>query len=242
MDDNVYISVYPNSFSLGEGLFKELSMIADIPWYALSNDDKDSLERAYCLRSGVKKISSQFLEISKEERAYSIFSVYKSKWKKYWALFELEYDPLSAYIVEESGNKAETDGLTRTTTYGRVDTTSSTDTGTVNTANTVQSDSDSYVYGFNSVGSVPTDSSDSNETTSDIETRNLSANRTTTASGSDSIKDMNLLDSEYSVSKKGNIGYATPQKLLTGEFELWSTPFFNMVFSDIDKMIMLKVY
>lgn len=237
-----YSEAFPQSVTIGKGLIFGLSLLENIPWYSLSNSDKQSLERAYYIRSGDKTVYSKFLEFTEVEQAQLISNVYNEKWTKYWNLFKLEYDPLSAYLVEETGNRNKNFDTSRTTTYGKIENVNSSDTGTVTDNGSNSNSSTDSVFGFNSIDSVPSDTSSGNEQNTNTETRNLTNTTNTSNSGSDDISGKDIEAEKYTVSKQGNIGYSTPQKLLSGEFELWKTPFFQMVFSDIDKFIMLKIY
>lgn len=237
-----YNEAFPQSLSLGKGLIFGISLLNSIPWNGISLEDKNYLERAYWVRSGEKHIYSKFLELSDAEKMAAIVSMYSEKWTKYWNLFKLEYDPLSAYIVEETGNRNKNFDTSRTTTYGKIENVNSSDTGTVTDNGSNSNSSTDSVFGFNSVDSVPSDTSSGNEQNTNTETRNLTNTTNTSNSGTDDISGEDTEAEEYTVSKQGNIGYSTPQKLLSGEFELWKTPFFQMVFSDIDKFIMLKIY
>lgn len=287
---NKYEELYPQSFSDGIGLISDISSIQGVPWDMLSSEDVASLERAYSIRSGIKVVSNSFYKIPAANRATTIYSMFIDKWRRYWSLYHADYDPLAAYIVEETGKKNKSSDGSNTTTYGKKEITNSADTGTVeqlndsvttygkktatttsdsgdvSTEESTNSDGSDFIYAFNSSGEVPsekstsndtsetvetrnlttsenvTDSGSDNETSVNTETRNLSNERDTTFSGSDSTSSNNEESENYEVNKKGNIGYSTPQKMLREEFILWEHPFFNIVFSDIDKMIMLKIY
>lgn len=238
----MYSELYPVSMQDGHGLVYTLSLQETIPWKNLSITDKQSLERAYYVRSGEKRVYSKFIESTELYRVQMIAAMYSEKWTKYWNLFKLEYDPLAAYIVEENGNRDKTNDDTHTTDYGRIENQDSTDTGTVTDVLDGNINSTDSVFGFNSVTAVPSDTSTDKEDNTNTETRDLAGNRKTTYSGTDTLTKDDKEHEEYGVTKKGNIGYSTPQKLLSEDFVLWEHPFFDMVFSDIDRMIMLKIY
>lgn len=236
-----YSAVYPNS-STGVGLIYDISSMPNVPWYSIDDDYKKSLEVAYLMRSGNKRIYDSFLTLSNEVRASVVLASYFDKWRKYYELYNLEYEPLSAYIVEEVGNRKKTNDRSRTTNYGRVEDETNSNTGTISDSGNSSNAVNNSVYGFNSVISSPSDDSSDSSSTQNTETRNLENARKLTNSGSDfeTIDDSEVED--YNVSKRGNIGYSTPQKLISGEFEIWQHPFFQIVFRDIDKLIMLKIY
>lgn len=237
-----YNELYPNSLSNGSGLLFDLSINLNNPWHGLSDEDKKSIERAYSIRSGDKTVYSKFEEIESSERCQLIHSIYNEIWTKYWNLYLMQYDPLSAYIVDERGSRDKNVDTFRDTKYGKTESHNSSDTGTVTNVDSINSGSDSFVNGFNSIDKVPSDSSTSTETNNSTETRNLSDSTNISNSGNDTIEGTDVENEEYVVMKKGNIGYSTPQKLLSGEFELWRDSFFDKVFKDIDKLIMIKIY
>ena len=87
-----------------------------------------------------------------------------------------------------------------------------------------------------------TNSGTDTRNTSDTENRNLTNSKNITNAGQDE-KTMSGDETEnYTYTKKGNIGYSTPQKLLREDIELWSKSFFEIVFSDIDSFITIQVY
>lgn len=130
-----------------------------------------------------------------------------------------------------------------------------------------RTESDSHnVFGFNSSTGAPsttdskalggTDSTDGEVTTegeesvteSNTRTHNLSVQN----SGSD-VRTKNLTDSrsaskeqadseEENTHKYGNIGTSTPQRLLAEERKLWVWNYFEQVFDDLDRELVLQVF
>lgn len=144
------------------------------------------------------------------------------------------------------------------------DTTTNNLTETVNHGKT-QARSDS-VYGFNSDHAFPSEESDitdggttttgktgtvdydSTETDSNTRTHNLSV----ADSGSD-VQTKNLTDSHTSgitstdggtesVRKRGNVGTSTYQRMIKEERALWIWNYFEQVFADVDKELVLQVH
>lgn len=74
------------------------------------------------------------------------------------------------------------------------------------------------------------------------ETRDSVGSRNVTNAGQDEKNHNTTEDEDYSYTKKGNIGYTTPQELIRQDMALWATPFFDIVFSDIDEFIMLQTF
>lgn len=169
-------------------------------------------------------------------------------------------------------NETGTDGgsVTRsgedTIQHGRVVTETGTDTGTVKTDGADNNNSTNSLYGFNSSLPVPSGTDTEQNTSNATETRDLTTSRNVTNSGTDTrntsdTENRNLTNSKnvtnagqdektlsddetenYSYTKKGNIGYTTPQELIRQNIELWKLPFFGIVFADIDEFMTISVY
>ena len=202
-----YEEKYPNSAASGEGLIRNLSLLPDAPWADINPLQFNVLEIAYFLRSGFKELSAQFQKLPDEATARVIAITYFDKWRRYWELFKKEYDPLNAYIVNETlkretghnktektdYGKVETKDITLSresteeTKYGKTETVNGTDTGTVDNTNTTTADSGASVYGFNSTSAVPSEKVLDNTNETAKETRNLSSSNTQVDSGTDTV-------------------------------------------------------
>lgn len=237
-----YNEIYPTSLSNGDGLFYKLSLLPNIPWNILPEDVKKSLDRAYAIRSGCKNVYSSFYNLDITIQVSSLAAVYVDKWTRFWNLYTLDYNPLDAYIVKEESRRNKDVDTSRITTYGKSEQTVVDDTGTITDSSEGTNNSNNFVFGFNSTSEVPTDKSDDSESNTNTETRDLTTTTNNSNSGSDSVTGTDVEVENYDVTKKGNIGYSTPQQLLSEEFELWSKIFFENVFRDIDKFIMIKIY
>lgn len=237
-----YKELYPSSLVIGEGLIQAISNIPDIPWSNLSDDEKRNLEQAYSIRSGFKIIIDSFESLDAESRAKVIAGYFKQKWTRLWNIFSLEYNPLDAYKVTESGNKTLNVNRTQVDIYGRSVLEGGTDTGTVATEGSDTENSLDSVYGFNSPIALPSDNSTKDNIAKSTETRNLSTSKSTTNSGQDETTRSGSDTEEYGYTKTGNIGYTSPQELIRRDMELWSSPFFKTVFDDIDSLITISVY
>lgn len=234
-----YKELYPNSLSLGIGLISELSSL-QVPWN--NHYVPDIVERMYSVRSSFKEVIDTFSELSDTDRAKVLLTLYGVKWNKLWNLYQLEYNPLSAYKVVESGDNSIERTSNDLNTYGRTQSVNTDDTGSVTTQGTSESSTTVGLYGFNSQTSVPSDTSANHSSTSDTENRDLNTTSLRTDGGSDTVDRESTEQSIHNVTKEGNIGYSTPQKLLREEFELWAVPFFEKVFSDIDNFITIQVF
>lgn len=237
-----YHEAYPNSSISGEGLISKLSIIEGIPWADIDSSVVANLERAYNVRSGFKTVLDTFLLIPELQRAELIFALFGEKWKKYWDLCKVQYDPLEAYVVIQTGSRNIKRNIDEENKYGKTQNDISIDTGTVKDDGTTIDNSQNNVYGFNSQSPVPSDAQNGNTTDTNTQTRNLSSNRTRTDGGTDTFSKDESEDENNNLSKRGNIGYNSPQKLLREDFELWVKPYFDKVFADIDSYIMLQVY
>lgn len=237
-----YKELYPSSLVSGEGLIQAISNISGIPWTDLSDDEKRNLEQAYSIRSGFKVIIDSVESLDAESRAKVVAGYFKQKWTRLWNIFSLEYNPLDAYKVTESGNKTLNVNRTQVDKYGRSVAEAGTDTGTVTTEGRDTENSTDSVYGFNSPLALPSDTSVADNTAKSTETRNLSTAKNTTNSGQDETTRSGADREEYGYTKTGNIGYTSPQELIRRDMELWSSPFFKTVFDDIDSLITISVY
>lgn len=237
-----YKQLYPSSLATGEGLIYAISNISGVPWSDISDDEKRNLEQAYYVRSGFKIIIDSVESLDAESRAKVIAAYFKQKWTRLWNIFSLEYNPLDAYKVTESGNKTLNVNRTQVDKYGKSVLEGGTDTGTVTTTGSDTENSTDSVYGFNSPMSLPSDATVTDSTADSTETRNLSTSKNTTNSGQDETTRSGSDREEYGYTKTGNIGYTSPQELIRRDIELWSSPFFKTVFDDIDSLITISVY
>ena len=237
-----YRELYPNSLTVGVGLISQMALY-NVPWSDFSDDDLKSLERSYCLHSGFKEVINTFVELPATDRVTAILAHYLHKWERYYKLYQTEYNPLSAYRVVENGENTRTPNLQDQTTKGTKVTVTGTDSGTVTTTEALGQTEDSSRYGFNSFTEpVPVDVTTTGGQNTLTETRQLSDGSTTTNSGTDSVKRTGTEKIVHEVTKEGNIGYSTPQKLMREELALWMKPYFDIVFNDIDNFIMINVF
>lgn len=237
-----YLEHYPDSLTLGNGLISRLSSVDNIPWSKIPDFDVESLERAYSMRSGFKKLTSVFSAIDSEQRSKVIASLYAQKWTRLWNNYILEYNPLEAYRVTESGKREINSTDNNVINYGRTTNNNASDTGTVNIQGNENGSGTDSLYGFNSANGVPSDSSSNSSENTSTETRNLTNNSNIVNSGKDERDVTGFEQEDYSYTKTGNIGYTSPPELLMQDMELWKTAFFDIVFSDIDFSITISVY
>ena len=116
------------------------------------------------------------------------------------------------------------------------------DNGTVTDATQQSHSNHNGIYGFNSAIAVNADEQLLTSNDTNTQTRDLDGSRVRQDSGTDTTAKTGTETTEHDITKEGNIGYSTPQKLLREEFELWRKPFFEIVFRDIDDFITIQVY
>ena len=237
-----YREVYSDSLLNGIGLFSTISNNSNVPWSDAPDDNKKLLEQSFSLLHGNKTLLDSFISLSPEDRANAIVTFFAGKWEKLWNAYQIEYGLVDAYVLTEEGNSTKRDTWLESTEYGKVITEQGSNSGTIGTASDATSSDHEGIFGFNSATSVGSGTSTGNETSNETETRNLTDTRNTSHGGIDSKNGNNNNVEEHSLTKKGNIGYTTPQEMIKQELELWGDPFFAVVFSDIVRFCMYQVY
>lgn len=241
-----YRETYPNSLSDGSGLITAISNTVLCPWNSNQPDDPFylSLERAYNVRSGFKTLIPSFEILPENVRASMILDFYLQKWEKLFSDYTREYNPLDGYTLTETGHRERDIDTSHTTDYGRTNGRTETDTGTVGNVGSDNMNTSNSVYGFNSTTGVPSNTGNETTTSSGTETRDLIRTTNDEAGGQDTRTGTDKEVEEYSYTKTGNIGYTSPPDLMRRDLELWSefSSFFEIVFSDIDRMITISVY
>lgn len=167
--------------------------------------------------------------------------------------------------ISRSDNGTVTDTHTGTDTLSKSGQETHAFSGKETTTNTVTSNTtgtDNSVYGFNSATAVPSDTSTGTQTglsnselsfdnrvntdgftnrqdtqtknLTDAETRNLSGNETY-----NNVKD----ETVHNFTRSGNIGVTTSQQMAQSDIELWNVfDYFEIVFKDIDSIMLLDIY
>lgn len=223
--------VYPEWIT--KGIFSYLNAL-EVPWKSdISGNQLDIIYHGS--RSGHKIIGSiieNYLEnntVSDDNKitiAQAIFSIYIKNWNALYKTLSLEYNPIENYSMTETENVQ--DSHKGTTESDATDTDTNTETTIVNdTAN-------NQLWGFNS-----TDSVNSDKQVGDT-TRNVDGTRNATHKNTDTeTKD---ITSDRTLKRSGNIGVTTSQQMIESERQLWFWNFFENVFADIDKILVLKIY
>lgn len=223
--------VYPEWIT--KGIFSYLNAL-EVPWKSdISGNQLDIIYHGS--RSGHKIIGSlieNYLEnntVSDDNKitiAQAIFSIYIKNWNALYKTLSLEYNPIENYSMTETENVQ--DSHKGTTESDATDTDTNSETTIVNdTAN-------NQLWGFNS-----TDSVNSDKQVGDT-TRNMDGTRNATHKNTDT--ETKNITSDRTLKRSGNIGVTTSQQMIESERQLWLWNFFESVFSDIDKILVLKIY
>ena len=223
--------VYPEWIT--KGIFSYLNAL-EVPWKSdISGNQLDIIYHGS--RSGHKIIGSiieNYLEnntVSDDNKitiAQAIFSIYIKNWNALYKTLSLEYNPIENYSMTETENVQDSH-------KGTVES-DTTDTST-NTENTIVNDTaNNQLWGFNSTDSVNSDRQVGDTTRNVNDTRNATHKNTDTET-----KD---ITSDRTLKRSGNIGVTTSQQMIESERQLWFWHFFENVFSDIDKILVLKIY
>ena len=197
-----------------------------------------------------------------------IVNDYKTNWDKIYKVLTIDYSPIENYdLTEESTDSRShtsdhtgTDGTTHTgtdtTAHTGEDTT--TDGGTIGTTNTIKDATEKTVNGiagFNTQDEFSKDTSSTktvNQVVQNDEKRNLTGStkygktETNTLDTTDNTTYNSTIketDSEsHSLHRHGNIGVTTSQRMIESELVLRKKNFFEIVFSDIDRLLTLSIY
>ena len=223
--------VYPEWIT--KGIFSYLNAL-DVPWKSdISGNQLDVIYHGS--RSGHKIIGSlieNYLEnntVSDDNKitiAQAIFSIYIKNWNALYKTLSLEYNPIENYSMTEIENVQDSH-------KGTVESNGA-DTST-NTENTIVNDTaKNQLWGFNSTDSVNSDNQIGDTT------RNVDGSVNSTHKNTDT--ETKNITSDRTLKRSGNIGVTTSQQMIESERQLWFWNFFENVFSDIDKILILKIY
>lgn len=224
-------SVYPEWVT--KGIFSYLNAL-EVPW---KNDVSDNqLDIIYHgSRSGNKIIGSlieNYLDnntVSDDNKiiiAQAIYTIYIKNWNALYKTLSLEYNPIENYSMTETENVQDTHKGTLESNGNN--------TNTYTETTLVSDTSNNQLWGFNSTDSVNSDKQ-TGDTTRDVESTMDSTHKNTDRETKD-------ITSDRTLKRSGNIGVTTSQQMIESERQLWLWNFFESVFSDIDKILVLKIY
>lgn len=176
-------------------------------------------------------------EVLTEQQLIAIVSIlyakYESKWSKLYKVLFAEYNPIENYSMTEE----ETPDITRTETPNitRGKTTSAKSDFTVTTNANTATD----VYGFNSNSAVPQGDSNGNST---VKTQGDADKNVTTENETETGTRTERETGKRTLTRSGNIGVTTSQRMLESEIKLWEWNFYETVFKDVDTVLTVPKY
>lgn len=224
-------SVYPEWVT--KGIFSYLNAL-EVPWKNdVSGNQLDIIYHGS--RSGNKIIGSlieNYLDnntVSDDNKiiiAQAIYTIYINNWNALYKTLSLEYNPIENYSMTETENVQDTHKGTLESNGNNTDTYTET--------TLVDDTSNNQLWGFNSTDSVNSDKQ-TGDTTRDVESTMDSTHKNTDRETKD-------ITSDRTLKRSGNIGVTTSQQMIESERQLWLWNFFESVFSDIDKILVLKIY
>lgn len=224
-------SVYPEWIT--KGIFSYLNAL-EVPWKNdVSGNQLDIIYHGS--RSGNKIIGSlieNYLDnntVSDDNKiiiAQAIYTIYIKNWNALYKTLSLEYNPIENYSMTETENVQDTH-------KGTLESNGS-NTNTYIETTIVDDTSNNQLWGFNSTDSVNSDKQ-TGDTTRDVESTIDNTHKNTDRETKD-------ITSDRTLKRSGNIGVTTSQQMIESERQLWLWNFFESVFSDIDKILVLKIY
>lgn len=225
-------SVYPEWVT--KGIFSYLNAL-EVPWKNdVSGNQLDIIYHGS--RSGNKIIGSlieNYLDnnntVSNDNKiiiAQAIYTIYIKNWNALYKTLSLEYNPIENYSMTETENVQDTHKGTLESNGNNTNTYTETAIG--------NDTSNNQLWGFNSTDSVNSDKQ-TGDTTRDVDSTMDSTHKNTDRETKD-------ITSDRTLKRSGNIGVTTSQQMIESERQLWLWNFFESVFSDIDKILVLKIY
>lgn len=224
-------SVYPEWIT--KGIFSYLNAL-EVPWKNdVSGNQLDIIYHGS--RSGNKIIGSlieNYLDnntVSDDNKiiiAQAIYTIYIKNWNALYKTLSLEYNPIENYSMTETENVQDTHKGTLESNGNN--------TNTYTETTLVNDTSNNQLWGFNSTDSINSDKQ-TGDTTRDVESTMDSTHKNTDRETKD-------ITSDRTLKRSGNIGVTTSQQMIESERQLWLWNFFESVFSDIDKILVLKIY
>ena len=177
-----------------------------------------------------------------------ITAKFKTNWERLWETNVVAYSPIKNYDISETTTRDLTGSNTEVTDSNKTKT--ATDTTTHNTVDSTahgKTDTETdYAFGYNSQA-TDRDPSDRVEM-SEGGTTTISKTGTDTDAVSQTDKDDTTVTKNerqtgtVTVSRSGNIGSATNQRLVTEERQLWMWNYFDTIFKDVDNVLALMIY
>lgn len=212
-----------------DGIFSYLSRLpTKPPW----DESSQFLDLQYHKNHSGGKIISPLVDtlliggvLTSEDKmilASTVYGIYGKNWVRLWNAITADYNPISNYDMtetfEETGNNSENGSKTSSLTHGEKITTN---------GDTTQS-----TFGFNSGNAVPADTATGSQT--EVHSGDDGTSETDSKTGNHDVS--------HTLKRSGNIGVTTSQQMLESEYELRKRNFFEQVFKDIDKVLVIDTY
>lgn len=253
-NDEPILSEAFSGWADNKGIF---DLILNPPWGTEITSDILNLEY-FGNRSGSKFCSpvvkrllddGEFLtDDARAKLAKIIQAKFKTNWARLWETNVVAYSAIESYDMTETTTRDLTDNGTDVT--GSTKKKTGTDTKTPNTVDSTahgKTDTETdYTFGYNSVASdrEPADRVETAEggttvlTKSGTDTDTLDLTDTEDTTVTKNAKQTGTVQ----VSRIGNVGVTTKQKLVTEERELWAWNYFDTIFKDIDNVLALLIH
>lgn len=220
------------------------------PW---GDIDPSLLDMAYILQQSGDKIISPFVarllgddavlsSASLDKVCSMALSLYGVNWGKLWHTMSLDYNPINNYDMTETESVKDehTDNDTSDVTSSMTANNSNTRQSTMHSDNNDSGHND--IYGFNSADAVPSTKNSNSATSDDTENMTESGENTQSTTTTTNTTTGGNRNQTRTLSRSGNIGVTTTQQMIESERNLWLWHYFDVVFTDLDKMLTLPIY
>lgn len=235
---------FPNYLNT-DSLFSKMATLG-APWDVPTGQDMD--DAYFTMYSGIKP-ASEFVSLHQFDGSINsltiariLWAMYGNQWTKLWEAAKTKYVPINNYNVQETVVRSMTNDRNIDKTTNVDGSAEGTDTTTYGEKIDTTADSKSYTYGFNSPDQVPTGVVE--ETSAEIHsgTDTVSSTSTNTNKTVEATLDNDEENENITRNREGNVGQNSYQELLRQEFELWRWNYFQTVFEDCDKFLVLSVF
>lgn len=220
----------------GNGLFKYLSEVTEMPWDNVETITVEALDLLYFgSHSGskfctplvnilVSKATGVIPDINRTSIANMLITKYLRNWQRLFDTMVTTYNPIHNYDMSESRTLMSADSSSQLSNEDM-----SEEATNSNTAGNVN-----YKYGLNTNKNSPKESDKmDSEYDSSSTTEQNTESRIDSASAGEEMEETR---------RYGNIGVTTTQRLIEEERQIWLWNYFDTVFSDIDKELALMFH
>ena len=239
------IKDFTPDFILGDGVVSKITKNKSTPWedvkYSsiLADITSADLDVLYAMRSNEKLLQPMLSDINMFDTVCDkLGKILIPMWYKYADTYIQDYNIIDNYHILE---------VESTDTLNTVDRNKSGETITSGTTADEKSSqltsndtTQTSVYGYNSED--PTNSNKIDETRSDTQTTENNIQKNETITDTETTSENGSRNEDRNLSRHGNIGVTTTQKMLQEERELLVENFIEYVFKNIDKYLTIPVY